>query len=148
MRVVDRAEDVARVLDVRQQVVQREAVDLEAQRAAGEVLQGVDGDGRPVADGAGVAVHELENLAHSPLRFEVDGLALHHLLTEIEDAGLALGAIYHSHTRSAPYPSQTDINFAAGWPGVEWVIVGTGGDEPELRSYLIDGAQVTEVPVT
>ncbi|CAA9526257.1 MAG: hypothetical protein AVDCRST_MAG13-3765 [uncultured Solirubrobacteraceae bacterium] len=101
-----------------------------------------------VADGAGVAVHELENLAHSPLRFEVDGLALHHLLTEIEDAGLALGAIYHSHTRSAPYPSQTDINFAAGWPGVEWVIVGTAGEEPELRSYLIDGAQITEVPVT
>ena len=101
-----------------------------------------------VADGAGVAVHELENLAHSPLRFEVDGLALHHLLTEIEDAGLALGAIYHSHTRSAPYPSQTDINFAAGWPGVEWVIVGTAGQAPELRSYLIDGADVSEVPLT
>jgi proteasome lid subunit RPN8/RPN11 len=101
-----------------------------------------------VADGAGVAVHELENLAHSPLRFEVDGLALHHLLTSIEDAGLTLGAIYHSHTRSAPYPSQTDINFAAGWPGVEWVIVGTAAEEPEVRSYLIDGADVTEVPVT
>jgi proteasome lid subunit RPN8/RPN11 len=93
-------------------------------------------------------VHELENLAHSPLRFEVDGLALHHLLTEIEDAGLTLGAIYHSHTRSAPYPSQTDINFAGGWPGVEWIIVGTAGDDPEVRSFLIDGADVTEVPLT
>ena len=101
-----------------------------------------------VADGAGVAVHELENLARSPLRFEVDGLALHHLLTAIEDDGLTLGAIYHSHTRSAPYPSQTDINFAAGWPGVEWVIVGTAGEDPEVRSYLIDGADVTEVPLT
>jgi len=101
-----------------------------------------------VADGAAVAVHPLENLARSPLRFEVDGLALHHLLTEIEDAGLTLGAIYHSHTRSAPYPSQTDINFAGGWPGVEWVIVGTAADEPQVRSYLIDGARVTEVPVT
>ncbi len=101
-----------------------------------------------VADGAGVAVHELENLAHSPLRFEVDGLALHHLLTEIEDAGDVLGASDHSHTRSAPYPSQTDINVAAGWPGVEWVIVGTAGPEPEVRSYLIDGPQVTEVPLT
>jgi proteasome lid subunit RPN8/RPN11 len=100
-----------------------------------------------VRDGAAVAVHALENLARSPLRFEVDGLALHHLLTEIEDTGDVLGAIYHSHTRSAPYPSQTDINFAAGWPGVEWVIVGTAGEEPEVRSYLIDGAQVTEVPL-
>jgi len=101
-----------------------------------------------VRDGAAVAVHALENLARSPRRFEVDGLALHHLLTDIEDAGDALGAIYHSHTRSAPYPSQTDINFAAGWPGVEWVIVGTAGEEPEVRSYLIDGARVTEVALT
>ena len=51
-------------------------------------------------------------------------MELHRLLTEIEDRGDELGAIYHSHTRSAPYPSQTDVNFAAGWPGVEWLIVG------------------------
>ncbi len=101
-----------------------------------------------VRDGAAVSARELENLAHSPLRFEVDGLALHHLLTEIEDAGDELGAIYHSHTRSAPYPSQTDINFAAGWPGVEWIIVGTAGEAAEVRSYRIDGADVTEVPLT
>jgi proteasome lid subunit RPN8/RPN11 len=50
--------------------------------------------------------------------------------------------------RSAPYPSQTDINFAAGWPGVEWIIVGlVAGAEPDVRSYLIEGAEVREVPV-
>ena len=69
-------------------------------------------------------------------------------LTEIEDAGDELGAIYHSHTRSAPYPSQTDVNFAAGWPGVEWLIVGlASADGPEVRSYLIDGGAVSEVAV-
>ena len=68
-------------------------------------------------------------------------------LDEIESCGAELGVIYHSHTRSAPYPSQTDINFAAGWPGVEWLIVGTAGDEPEVRSYLIDAGDVTEVEV-
>jgi hypothetical protein len=31
---------------------------------------------------------------------------------------------------------------------VEWVIVGTAGEDPEVRSYLIDGADVTEVPLT
>ena len=36
----------------------------------------------------------------------------------------SVGAIYHSHTRSEPYPSQTDINFAANWPGALWLIVG------------------------
>ena len=101
-----------------------------------------------VRDGTVVAVHRLENVAASPFRFEVDGLALHRLLTDIEDAGDQLGAIYHSHTRSEPYPSQTDVNFAAHWPGVEWLIVGlAGGHEAIVRSYLIDGGDVREVAV-
>lgn len=99
-------------------------------------------------DGVAQQVRAFENLAASPMRFEVDGLALHHLLTEVEEAGLELGAIYHSHTRSAPEPSQTDVNFAANWPGVEWVIVGTGGAEPEVRSFLIEDGLVREVPLS
>ena len=99
-------------------------------------------------DGRAVSVHAAENTAASPFRFEVDGLELHHTLTSIEDAGHELGAIYHSHTRSEPYPSQTDVNFAANWPGVEWIIVGLAdGQEPIVRSYLIDGGVIAEVPV-
>jgi [CysO sulfur-carrier protein]-S-L-cysteine hydrolase len=93
-------------------------------------------------------VHRARNTAASPLRFEVDGLELLHTIEAIEADGAELGAIYHSHTRSAPYPSQTDINFAANWPGVEWIIVGlAGGQEPEVRSYLIDGGKVEEVTI-
>ena len=99
-------------------------------------------------DGYAVSVHEAANMAASPLRFEVDGLEVHRTIEEIEGRGDELGAIYHSHTRSEPYPSQTDINFAAGWPGVEWVIVGLRRDgEPSVRSYRIDDGQVQEVPV-
>jgi proteasome lid subunit RPN8/RPN11 len=99
-------------------------------------------------DGAAVTVHAAENTAASPFRFEVDGLEVHRTLTGIEDAGDELGAIYHSHTRSEPYPSQTDVNFAANWPGVEWIIVGlTGASDPIVRSYLIDDGVITEVPV-
>jgi proteasome lid subunit RPN8/RPN11 len=97
-----------------------------------------------VRDGVVTGVDEAENLAASPLRFEVDGLELHHRLTEIEDRGDTLGAIYHSHTRSDPYPSQTDVNFAAGWPGVEWVIVGLKDGEPVVRNYRIEDGRVTE----
>jgi proteasome lid subunit RPN8/RPN11 len=100
-----------------------------------------------VQGGVAVSVHELENLAHSPFRFEVDGMTLLKVLDEIESAGGELGAIYHSHTRSDPYPSQTDITFAANWPGVEWLIVGTKTPEPVVRSYLIEGGAVTEVDV-
>ena len=100
-----------------------------------------------VRDGAATAVHPLENLAHSPLKFEV-GADLVHAMDAIEGGGADLGAIYHSHTRTEPYPSQTDVNFSANWPGVEWLIVGLDGDaEPVVRSYLIAGGQVSEVPV-
>ncbi len=100
-----------------------------------------------VKDGIATRVLEAENEAHSPLRFEISGKALYDLVTAIEDAGEELGAIYHSHTRSAPYPSQTDINFAAGWPGIEWIIVGTKSGTPEVKSYLIADGQVSDVPV-
>ena len=94
-----------------------------------------------------VGIHPLENLAASPMRFEVDGAKLAPLLMEIEDAGRR-PAIYHSHTRSEPYPSQTDINFARFWPGTEWLIIGLAGDEPELRSFMIDAdGTVDEQPV-
>ena len=101
-----------------------------------------------VRDGRAVSVHEAENTAASPFRFEVDGMALHRELTAIEDGGDELGAIYHSHTRSEPYPSQTDVNFSAGWPGVEWLIVGlASGEAPVVRSYRIDEGRIDEVAV-
>jgi proteasome lid subunit RPN8/RPN11 len=101
-----------------------------------------------VRDGRAVGVHEAENVAASPLRFEVDGREVHRALEAIEDAGQELGAIYHSHTRSEPYPSQTDINFAVNWPGVEWLIVGLRrGGEPEVRCFRIDDGEVAEVTV-
>jgi proteasome lid subunit RPN8/RPN11 len=93
-------------------------------------------------------VHRAVNTAASPLRFEVDGRELLHTIEAIEADGAELGAIYHSHTRTAPYPSQTDINFAANWPGVEWIIVGLARDqEPIVRSYLIDRGKVEEVAI-
>jgi [CysO sulfur-carrier protein]-S-L-cysteine hydrolase len=100
-----------------------------------------------VQDGRAVSVHAAENVAASPFRFEVDGMEVHRTLEAIEGAGGELGAIYHSHTRSAPYPSQTDVNFAKGWPGVEWLIVGLADGEPQVRSYRIDDGVISEVEV-
>jgi proteasome lid subunit RPN8/RPN11 len=96
-------------------------------------------------DGRAVEVIEVENVAASPLRFEVGPSDLLKL-ADIDDQGRAV-AIYHSHTRSDPVPSQTDVNFAANWPGVEWLIVGVGGDAPDVRNWRIEDGQVTQVEV-
>jgi proteasome lid subunit RPN8/RPN11 len=63
----------------------------------------------------------------------------------IDDAGWEIGAIYHSHTRSEPYPSQTDVNMARWWPEPVWIIVGLAGEQPDVRGYEIRDGQVQEV---
>jgi proteasome lid subunit RPN8/RPN11 len=103
---------------------------------------------QPTGDGARQAtrVYRAENIHASALKFEIDPMELYHLNNAIEDERWEIGAIYHSHVRSAPYPSQTDIGFAASWPGVEWIIVGlAAGEQPLVLSYLIDGPDVQEV---
>ncbi|MDP9378457.1 MAG: M67 family metallopeptidase [Actinomycetota bacterium] len=94
-------------------------------------------------NGRAVAVHRARNTAASPLRYEMDGMEQYKLQTEIEDAGLQLGAIYHSHTRSAPLPSQTDINLAF-YPESLYLIVGLAADEPDVRAWRIVEGAVSE----
>jgi [CysO sulfur-carrier protein]-S-L-cysteine hydrolase len=94
-------------------------------------------------DGTAVAVHRARNAAASPLRYEMDGMEQYKIQTAIEDAGLELGAIYHSHTRSAPEPSQTDINLAF-YPETLYVIVGVKDADPDVRAWEIRDGSVSE----
>ena len=97
------------------------------------------------ADGErAVELYRTANVEASSFRFVIDPPELLRIYNEIEDAGRQLGAIYHSHTRSAAYPSQTDITFAANWPGVVWVIVSLeDGDSPDVKAFLIAEGEVT-----
>ena len=95
-------------------------------------------------NGDAVKVYPATNAAASPLRYEIDGAEQYRIQMEIDDAGLELGAIYHSHTRTEPYPSQTDINLAF-YPDSLYLIVGLADPKnPELRGYTIRGGQVSE----
>jgi [CysO sulfur-carrier protein]-S-L-cysteine hydrolase len=96
-------------------------------------------------NGEAVAVHRAHNAEASGLRFSIEPQELYDLLMGIEGKGLEMGAIYHSHIRTAPAPSQTDINFAKDWPGVLWIIVGLGQPEPEVRTWTIHGGRPSEV---
>ena len=95
------------------------------------------------SDGEAVEVHRATNRAASPLRYEIDGSEQYRLQTAIEDAGHELGAIYHSHTRSDPVPSQTDINLAF-YPDSLYVIVGVRDAEPDVRAWSIVDGQVSQ----
>jgi [CysO sulfur-carrier protein]-S-L-cysteine hydrolase len=87
-------------------------------------------------------VHRARNRMASPLRYELHPSDLYEILDGIDEAGLDLGAIYHSHTRSAPEPSETDINLAL-YPDPLYVIVGLKDDEPDVRAWVIRDGQVS-----
>jgi proteasome lid subunit RPN8/RPN11 len=95
-------------------------------------------------------VHE-----HPQYGYVVDGRELYARLDEIEGQGWRLGAIYHSHPRTAPVPSQTDINLAVidgvgpVWPGTIYIIVGfERPGEPSVRAYRIESASPEEVELS
>jgi proteasome lid subunit RPN8/RPN11 len=94
-------------------------------------------------DGRAVTLYPLRNAAASPLRYEIDPKEQLQVFEAIDDAGLEIGAIYHSHTRSAPEPSQTDINLAF-YPDAVYVIVGVAGEEDDVRAWRIVDGKVSE----
>lgn len=102
------------------------------------LIGGVDGE-------AGV-VHRVANAAASPLRYEMDPKAQYDAYKAIEDDGGELLAIYHSHTKSAAYPSQTDVNQAVAWPDQVYVIVSLqDADAPDVKGYLLKDLKIEEV---
>jgi len=94
-------------------------------------------------DSEAVEVYRATNAAASPLRYEIDGAEQYRIQMQIYDADLELGGIYHSHTRTEPYPSQTDISLAF-YPDALYVIVGLAGESPEMRAYTIREGKVAD----
>ncbi len=96
-------------------------------------------------DGAATEVIRVANSAASPLRYEMDPQGQYDALRSIEDDGELL-AIYHSHTKSAAYPSQTDVNQAVAWPEQIYVIVSLADeDAPDVKAYLLKDLKIADV---
>lgn len=96
-------------------------------------------------DGQASSVVRVANAAASPLRYEMDPQGQFDALKSIEGAGDELIGIYHSHTRSAAYPSQTDVNQAVAWPEQTYVIVSLAEEEPDVRAFLLQDLKVADV---
>ncbi len=97
------------------------------------------------AGGEATTVIRVANAAASPLRYEMDPQEQYNALKSIEDGGGELLAIYHSHTKSAAYPSQTDVNQAVAWPEQIYVIVSLADAEaPDVKAYLLADLRITD----
>ena len=96
------------------------------------------------SNGDAQRIYRAANAERSPVKYVVDPRDQIRIQNDIDDQGWELGAIYHSHTRTEPLPSQTDINLARNWPDPLYVIVGVAGDAPDVRAFRIVDGQVTE----
>lgn len=97
-------------------------------------------------DGRAVRLFKARNARASPLAYDIDGRDLQRIYDELDSDDLQVGVIYHSHTRSDPVPSQTDINLASPFlPDAVYLIVGVKDpDRDDLRAWHIRDGQYTE----
>jgi proteasome lid subunit RPN8/RPN11 len=96
-------------------------------------------------NGRAVKLFRTSNAEASPVRYGLDPREQYKIMMEIDRSGWMLGAIYHSHTRSPAYPSQTDVNLAF-YPEAIYLIVSLqDAEQPDLRAYRIVDGQIDEV---
>ncbi|HSD23633.1 MAG TPA: M67 family metallopeptidase [Solirubrobacterales bacterium] len=99
-------------------------------------------------DGEATTLYRATNAERSPLRYTLDPNDLFRItFREIPENGEEMLAIYHSHTASPAYPSQTDINLAT-YPDSIYLIVSLAEGEEPLRGFRIDDGEVSEVDVS
>jgi [CysO sulfur-carrier protein]-S-L-cysteine hydrolase len=99
-------------------------------------------------NGRAMKLYRAANAEASPVRYGLDPREQYKIMTDIERSGWTLGAIYHSHTRSPAYPSQTDVNLAF-YPEALYLILSLeDAERPELRAYRIVDTQIEEVELT
>jgi proteasome lid subunit RPN8/RPN11 len=98
-------------------------------------------------DGRAVKVYPIDNADASPVHYEMDSKQQLIAMLDIDDHDWELGAIFHSHTRTRAYPSQTDIGLAF-YPDALYMIVSLADERnPDLRAFRIVDGQVEERPL-
>lgn len=98
--------------------------------------------------GIPVKVFPMKNADASPATYRLDGREQLRVFDELDERGWDLWAIYHSHTHSEAYPSETDIKLAF-YPDARYVLLSLADrEQPVLRSYFIREGEVVEEELT
>src|SRR5512132_1317209 len=99
-------------------------------------------------DGVPSKVFTMTNADASPVTYRLDGLEQLHVFDQMDDEGLELWGIYHSHTHSEAYPSETDVRLAF-YPDARYLLLSLEDRaEPVLRSFFIVEGETTEEELT
>ena len=98
--------------------------------------------------GQAAEVRRLRNVDPDPvMRYLADSDEVKRVNDEIWERDWDVVSVYHSHTHSPAYPSQTDVTRAV-YPDAAYVLVGLKDrGNPELRAFHILSEEVRELDV-
>ncbi|MEW6059985.1 MAG: M67 family metallopeptidase [Actinomycetota bacterium] len=99
-------------------------------------------------NGAPVKVFALRNADASPSSYRLDPEEQLRVFEQIDEEGWELLAIYHSHTHSEAYPSETDRRLAF-YPDASYLVVSLSDRQrPAVRAFRILEGEVVEEELT
>lgn len=87
--------------------------------------------------------YRIPNAARSMTYYSMEPKAMLHAFNDIDDRGLHLLAIYHTHTHTEAFPSPTDVELAT-YPHAVYLICSLQDETPVIRAFDIVRAKITE----
>jgi proteasome lid subunit RPN8/RPN11 len=80
---------------------------------------------------------ELRNTEESPVRYAMSPQEQLKVFEEMEKDAMEMVAIYHSHTHTIPFPSETDVKLAF-YPEISSIIISLKEEEnPMVKAFRI-----------
>jgi proteasome lid subunit RPN8/RPN11 len=99
-------------------------------------------------DGVPVKVFAMRNLDASSVSYRLDPEEQLRTFDRIDEQGWELLGVYHSHTHSEAYPSETD-RLLAFYPDARYLVLSLSDrQKPVLRAFRILEGEVTEEELT
>jgi proteasome lid subunit RPN8/RPN11 len=97
-------------------------------------------------DGVAKTVYRARNEFATPYSYRIESSDLFRIIEkEMRENSEELLAIYHSHTRSEAYPSQTDLNEAEKWPEPMYLIVSLQDrTEPLIKGFWLRDEKIAD----
>lgn len=92
--------------------------------------------------------YALTNLDASPVSYRLDPAEQLRVFDELDDHGWELSGIFHTHTHSEAYPSETDRSLAF-YPDARYLIMSlTDREHPQIKAFRILDGEITEEELT
>jgi len=79
---------------------------------------------------------ELQNTEKSPDRYSMSPQEQLRVFEEMGKDAIEMMAIYHSHTHTIPFPSETDVRLAF-YPEVSSIIISLKEEDPMVKAFRI-----------